>query len=300
LRPRATGQGATLGIAAPAFAVEEESLQRGVERLREAGFQVRLPEAVRARSGYLAGDDALRARAFMALVDDPEVDAIVCARGGFGCQRMLSGLDAERVRRAAKPLVGFSDVTALLLWQQRVAGLSGFHGPMLERSEGPLDQELQHLRRALAGDPLPPLRGEPLRPGRAQGPLVGGSLTLLAASLGSVWEVETRGAILLLEDVGEKPYALDRLLQQLRAAGKLDGVVGVGVGSLTGCEDARRPQPSAEAVLEEVLAPLGVPLVLALPFGHRSPNLIWPVGVPAVLDGERGELQVLEAGVAAQ
>jgi len=213
---------------------------------------------------------------------------------------MLAGLDAERVRRAGKPLVGFSDITTLLLWQQRVAGLSGFHGPMLERPEGLLAEEIARLGQALAGEPLSPLRGEPLRPGRAEGPLVGGSLTLLAASLGTPWEVETRGAILLLEDVGEKPYVLDRLLQQLRAAGKLDRVAGVGVGSLAACSDPRRPQPSAASVLEEVLSPLGVPLVCGLPFGHQSPNLLWPLGVSGVLDAERGELRLPEAGVAAR
>ena len=127
---------------------------------------------------------------------------------------------------------------------------------------------------------------------------MGGSLTLLAASLGTPWELDTRGAILLFEEVAEKPYALDRLLHQLRAAGKLDGVAGIGVGYLTECVDPKRPTPTAQAVIAEVLEPLGVPLVGALPFGHGRPNFTWPVGVRARIDGERGELEILEAGVA--
>ena len=136
-------------------------------------------------------------------------------------------------------------------------------------------------------------QGVPRGGGRGEGPLVGGSLTLLAASLGTPWEVDTRGALLLFEDVAEKPYAIDRLLHQLRAAGKLEGLAGVGVGHLTACVDPKRATPTAEEVIEEIVAPLGLPLV----FGHGRPNLPWPMGVRGVLDGERGELHILEAGV---
>ena len=129
------------------------------------------------------------------------------------------------------------------------------------------------------------------------GTLIGGSLTLLAASLGTPWELDTRGAILLFEDVSEKPYALDRLLQQLRAAGKLDDLAGVGVGHLIDCVDPKRETPSAEDVVLEALSPLGVPIVLGLPFGHGRPNLTWPFGVRGALDGGRGALEILEAGV---
>jgi muramoyltetrapeptide carboxypeptidase len=297
-KARALRPGATIGVAAPAFAVDAERLAAGEAQLRAAGFRVRCGEEVAARCGYLAGDDAGRAGAFMALVDDPAVDAILCARGGSGSQRIVGALDATRVRAAAKPLLGFSDVTTLLLWQRRVVGLVGFHAPMLEREEPLGEEELESLALALAGRPMPPMHGAPRGGGRAEGRLVGGSLTLLAASLGTPWEVDTRGAIVLLEEIGEKPYALDRLLGQLRFAGKLREIAGVGVGHLVGCSDPKRAAPTAEEVLEEILRPLGVPLVVGLPFGHRRPNLTWPVGVRAVIDAERGEVRVLEAGVA--
>src|SRR5262245_22053470 len=167
----------------------------------------------------------------MQWVDDGEVAALLCARGGYGAQRMLGRLDAARVRKARKPLIGFSDVTTVLLWQLRHAGLVGFHGPMFDRDEGPAQDELERLARVLAGEPAPPLHGRPRGGGRAEGRLVGGSLTLLAASLGTPWELDTRGAILAFEEIGEKPYALDRDLTHLAVAGKLEAAAGFAVGS---------------------------------------------------------------------
>jgi len=296
-KARALSPGATIGIAAPAFAVDPEALEVGERQLREAGFTTVRRADLTDCSGYLAGDDDRRIRELADLVDDDGVDAIFCARGGYGCHRIVAALDPLRVRAAAKPLIGFSDITTLLLWQRESAGLVGFHAPMLQRKEGMLPEELDSLLRVLGGEAAPVLSGEPHRGGRGEGPLIGGSLTLLAASLGTPWEVDTRGAILLFEDVSEKPYVLDRLLHQLRAAGKLEGVAGVGVGHLLDCVDPKRETPSAEDVVLEALAPLAVPIVLGLPFGHGRPNLTWPFGVRGALDGERGRLEILEAGV---
>jgi muramoyltetrapeptide carboxypeptidase len=297
LKPRAVRKGDCIAVAAPGFAVDPARLESGAERLRAAGFRVCWRPDVLAQEGYLAGSDARRAAELMQWIRDDGVAAIVCARGGWGAQRVLARLDAARVREARKPLVGFSDVTTLLLWQLRRAGLAGFHGPMLEREAGPSDAELERLVRALAGEPLPPLAGAGRRGGRAEGRLVGGSLTLLAASLGTPWEVDTRGAIVAFEEIGEKPYAIDRDLHHLAAAGKLDAAAGFAVGSLLGCEDPKRATPTADEVVFGVLSRWKKPLVTGLPFGHAQPNLVWPVGVRAALDGKRGELRLLEAGV---
>jgi muramoyltetrapeptide carboxypeptidase len=297
VKPHAVRRGDCIAIAAPAFAVDAARLEVGAERLRAAGFRVCWRDDLLARHGYLAGSDERRAAELMQWVDDASVAAILCARGGYGAQRMVAGLDAARVRRARKPLVGYSDVTTLHLWQLRHAGIVGFHGPMFDRAEGPSDAELERLVLTLAGDVPPPLAGRPRGGGRAEGRLVGGSLTLLAASLGTKWEVDTRGAILAFEEIGEKPYALDRDLSHLAAAGKLADAVGFAVGSLLGCEDPKRAHPTADDVVLELLGPTGKPLVTGLPFGHEPPNLIWPVGAEAALDGERGELVFLEAGV---
>jgi muramoyltetrapeptide carboxypeptidase len=213
------------------------------------------------------------------------------------------------VREAAKPFVGYSDATTLHLWMRRVAALVSFHGPMLERGGGLEPAELDSLVAALTGSeaPAPRLVGEPGLPGVSEGPLVGGNLCLVAASLGTPWEFDARGAILMFEEVHEEPYRLDRLLGQLSAAGKLDQLAGVGVGALVECGSEARPidpdlhgarhGPSAREAMERWLTPLGVPVVFGLPFGHCPPNLTWPLGVRARLDGERGELHILEPGV---
>jgi muramoyltetrapeptide carboxypeptidase len=202
------------------------------------------------------------------------------------------------VREAAKPIVGYSDVTALLLWLRRRAGLVGFHGLMLERGADTDPEALESLLGQLGGrSPLPlVLAGRGSGGGRARGRLVGGSLSLLAASLATPWELDTRGAILLFEEVNEAPYRIDRMLQQLRAAGKLAGVVGVGVGDVSSCVDERYGARVLD-VIEEIVRPLDVPLVQGLPFGHVRTNLTWPLGVRAELDGDEGLLRILEHGV---
>jgi len=296
-KPRALRPGATLGIAAPGGPVERDTLLAGVALLEGRGFRTRMRDDLFARRGYLAGDDARRAGELTELVADPTVDAIVCARGGYGCDRILPRLDAAAFRAARKPLVGYSDVTALLLWQRRQAGLVGFHGPMLERGSDVDPGVLDALIGALAGEPAPVLRGTPRAGGVATGRLVGGSLTLVAASIGTSWEIDTRGAILLLEDRGERPYRIDRMLQQLRGAGKLAPLAGVGLGDFSSCLDERYPDFTAEQLVAEEIAPLRIPLVSGLPFGHAKLNYPWPMGCRAKLDADLGELRMLERGV---
>lgn len=300
IKPRAIAPGATLGIAAPGGPIDAEVLASGRAVWEAAGFRVVHRDDITAREGFLAGSDARRAAELTELVADPSVDAIVCARGGYGCARILDALDPQAFRAARKPLVGYSDVTALLLWQRRRAGLGGFHGPMLERGA---DVDAEALRDLIAqlGGAAPAERhwtGRGLVGGRASGRLVGGNLAMLLASLRTPWELDTRGAILLFEEVGEKPYRIDRMLQQLRAAGKLAPLAGVGLGALTGCEDARYLEPEAQRVIADALVPLGVPVVAGLPFGHTRHNFAWPFGARATLDGDRGELRFLESGVA--
>jgi muramoyltetrapeptide carboxypeptidase len=298
LKPRALRPGGTIGIAAPGSPVDEESLAEGVALWREAGFHVVHREDVTAREGYLAGDDARRLRELSGLVADRRVDAIVCARGGYGCDRILDRFDPARFRAARKPLVGYSDITALLLWQQRRAGLAGFHGPMLDKGSALDPHAFAELLAQLGGASAAPLQGRGVAGRSAEGRLVGGNLTMLAASIGTDWEIDTRGAILMLEEVGERPYRVDRMLQQLRGAGRLAGLVGVGIGDFSSCQDAKWPTPDVEQVLLAVLKPLRVPIALGLPFGHGPVNRAWPFGARATIDGRRGEVRVLEAGVA--
>jgi muramoyltetrapeptide carboxypeptidase len=299
VRPRAIRAGGTIAIAAPAGPVDPAALEAGANRLRGHGFEVIAGDGVLARSGYLAGDDRRRADEFMGWITDSAVDAIVCARGGYGCHRIMSSLDAEVVRKAAKPLVGYSDIVTLLLWQQRFAGLTSIHGPMLERGDDLSAQAVAALCHALTGDDRGVrLNGTGRGGGRAEGRLCGGSLSVSVASLGTPWEIDTQGCILMLEDLQEAPYRIDRMLQQLRAAGKLDGsAVGVAFGGLVNCDNARYPRPTASEVVCEMLEPLGLPWVTDLPFGHVNDNRPWPHGGRASIDGDRGEIVLLESSL---
>ncbi len=297
LPARAAPPGAVVALVAPAFAISEARLSAGVAKLRDAGFQVRYREDLLSGEDYLAGDDARRAAELQEWAASPEVHVLLCARGGYGCARVAPRLDPALFKRARKPLVGFSDATALLLWQRARVGLVGFHGPMFDGDVEAADDSFDVLARALRGEALPAMRGRGAASGAAEGPLVGGSLTLLTASLGTPWEVDTRGAILLFEEVGEKPYAIDRALWQLREAGKLQAAAGFGVGQLVGCVDEKRAAPTALQVVQDALGELQKPLVLDLPFGHCKPNFTWPVGVRGRLDAASGTLEVLESGV---
>ena len=198
-----------------------------------------------------------------------------------------------------------------------LAGLMGIHGAMLERGGQGVPGAHRALVRALTGVGSPPrLSGRPLlaaagstvgggaggreggRGGWREGRLTGGSLSLVVASLGTPWEIDTRGSILLLEEVHELPYRVDRMLQQLLAAGKLEAAIGIGIGAMLDCADSNPQGPSVEDVLAEILAPLGVPTVIGLPFGHGQQNLPWPYGGRAAIDAERGEIELLEFAVA--
>ena len=297
-RARALRPGARIALAAPAGPLDPDALDSGRVALERLGFEVVTREDVLERDGYLAGSDARRAEELMGFVRDPDVDAIVCARGGYGCHRLVDRLDAQAFREAAKPLVGYSDVTTLLLWQRKHAGLMGIHGPMCEKP-GSLEGEAgSALVRALQGTgPLPRYAGETVRAGWAEGRLVGGSLSVCVASLGTPWELDTRGAILMLEDVTELPYRIDRMFQQLRAAKKFEQAVGVAFGSFEGCDDERYPDWTVDRLVDELAAELDGPVVKALPFGHGAENRPWPFAGRAALDGARGELEVLEAAV---
>ncbi len=294
LLPRAVRHGATVAVCAPAGPViNVETLDAGIAWLESNDFNVVRGHCLVERKGYLAGSDDARVADLMAHVSNPDVEAIIVARGGYGVSRILSRLDASAFREARKPIVGYSDLTSLLLYLRECAGLASIHGPMFER-DGVPDHARARLMAMLRGEPLAlePLKGTSLAMGSCQGPLVGGSLVLTAASLGTPWEIDTRGAILFLEEVCEEPYAIDRLLVQLREAGKLRELRGVAIGQLVQCESERYPDVSALDVIQEILAPeVGGPIVCDLPFGHVVDHWALGVGVMAELDGNQGTLR---------
>ncbi|MFO7629091.1 MAG: LD-carboxypeptidase [Prochlorococcaceae cyanobacterium] len=293
-QPRPLRRGDRVGLVAASSAlVGDEAQQRlsdGLAVLESWGLQVQPSSAAGRRWGYLAGRDPERAADLCPPEPAPALHA--CLRGGWGAARLLE-------RPLALPagwLVGFSDVTSLL-WAQLAQGGSGaVHGPLLTTLAAEPAWSQERLRALLFGEPLPPLQGEIWRPGVAEGPLLAANLTVATHLLGTPHLPELRGAILVLEDVGEAPYRLDRLLTHWRLAGALQQLAGIGFGRFSGCDD---PDPlpeqqfSVEQVLRERSADLGIPVLAGLPVGHDPGNAALPLGQWARLDGNRGRLELL-------
>jgi muramoyltetrapeptide carboxypeptidase len=293
--------GDAVAVVSPSGPARPELVEAGVELLRSWGLRPRVAPHADAHRGYLAGADAQRAADVNAALADPEVRAIICTRGGYGSQRIAEVIDITTARRDPKPVVGFSDVTALQLALWRGARLACLYGPGAAwRGERTGALSAQSLRDALMTTaPVLIKRDESIVtasvtvPGSATGRLLGGNLCMLAASLGTPDAPDTAGAILLLEDVDEPPYKVDRMLTQLRRAGALADLAGVAVGQFTRCgDDASSGVPE---VLADRLGDLGVPVLGGLPVGHGTGQLTVPVGVPATLDTTAGLLMVSPA-----
>ncbi|MEV6547175.1 LD-carboxypeptidase [Streptomyces sp. NPDC051597] len=295
-RPPRLRPGARVAVVAPSGPVMGERLDAGLDILRGWDLDPVVLPHVRDRHpefGYLAGGDDARARDLQQAWCDPSVDAVLCARGGYGAQRMVDLVDWSAMRAAGpKVFVGYSDVTALHDAFAARLGLSTLYGPMVSAETFLKDDPTQRsLRTTLfAPEAARTLRADgarPMVPGRARGTTVGGCLALLAAGLGTPDALASvRGGLLLLEDVGEEDYRIDRILTQLLRSGWLDGVAGVVLGSWEACG----PYEKVRAVLADRLAPLGVPVVEHFGFGHCTPSLTMPLGVPAELDADAGTL----------
>jgi muramoyltetrapeptide carboxypeptidase len=303
IRPPALVPGARVALVAAAGPIPEGGVDRAVERVAELGWEPVPGRFCRGRAGYLAGTDEERAADLNQALRDPGIDAVWFLRGGYGTMRILDDLDWGALRDHPKALIGYSDNTAVHLAAWR-AGVVAFHGPHPHQEEFP-DFARECLLRVVAEAepayelPFPdegPERARTLAGGVAEGPLVGGNLSLLSATLGTPFALQPEGAILFLEEVGEHPYRLDRLLSHLRLAGVLDAVAGIAVGGITGTPG---PDGDAEAarVIGEMLGSLGVPVATGFPFGHFEASWTLPTGVRARLDAYEGTLTLLEPAV---
>ncbi|MFG2825122.1 LD-carboxypeptidase [Kitasatospora sp. NPDC048365] len=296
-RPRRLVPGDRVALIAPSGAVAEPGLlAAGTELLRSWGLDVlTLPHVHDTHPDlvHLAGTDAHRAADFHRAWLDPSVAAIICVRGGFGVQRMIDLLDWDALRAAPpKTLVGYSDITVLHEAVHTRLGVPTLYGPMAGIGAFTSDHRTaDHLRRTLFHpETTTVIRSDgtaPLVPGRARGTLAGGCVSLLASERGTpTARPSFAGTLLVLEDVNEQPYQLDRILTQLLRSGALDGVAGVVLGSWESCG----PPEDVHRVMEDRLAPLGVPVLWNLAFGHGPSALTIPLGVPAVLDATAGTL----------
>jgi muramoyltetrapeptide carboxypeptidase len=279
-----------VAVAAPASPVEPELLQAGVALLEAAGFRVKVGAEVTAPRPWGQAEDRCRARALERAWCDPEVSAVICARGGYGSFKILRYLRTQVLTSRPCRLVGFSDLTALLLFAARLPGAAAFHGPTVAQLPGLSPAARQDLFRWLAAPAPRPRRFDGLTvlcPGTAAGPLLGGNLTTLCHLVGTPYMPCLRGAILFLEDHNEALYRLDRLLSHLWLAKALEGVAGVVLGAFT----ATGAEPGeVREMLVQTLAPLEVPVLAGLPVGHQGDNFTLPLGVRAVVDGAGGTL----------
>lgn len=302
LRPPALAPGARLGVAAPSGAVDPEELGRGVAVLQSLGFEAVVPDEVLAVAHFTAGTVERRVEVLHRLLDDPSIDGIVCARGGAGASALLPHLDADRFRRRPKAFVGYSDATALHLLAAR-AGLVTFHGPMVARGFADERYDAESFLGVMRGEVLPVAEElVPLRRGQGEGLLRGGNLAVLTSLAGTPWAFTPDGAgtVLLLEDVDERPYRIDRMLMQLRLSGALENVKAIVFGEMEGCEVAPGRNYGLADVIREALSGFAIPIAMGVRAGHSpSPCLTLPLGVRARLTcQETARFEVLEAGVA--
>jgi len=302
-------RGQTLGVVAPAGPVRPERLRAGLARLGDL-FAIRLAPSLASPRGqgvpsYLSAPDDVRLAELAEMIADPDVRAIVLARGGYGLMRILSRLDPALLRADPKPIVGFSDATALLAWAD-AAGVRSIHGPMIGQLGELSDADVAHLVALLTEPRAPGVRPWTVAThgaGRREGPLVTANLTLASMLVGTPWQLALDGAIAVFEEVGERPYEIDRYLTQLLLTGELAKPAAVVIGDLTRCHDPSpptgEPDPpdAALATFLERLRTAGTPAAAGAPIGHGTRNEAVPYGAHTVLDLDRGTLEITEPAV---
>jgi muramoyltetrapeptide carboxypeptidase len=292
IRPARLRDGARIGIVSPAYWLDDERLQRAIGVFESEGFVVVPGESTRLRENVFAGSPEARAADIMAMFRDGSIDAIVCARGGYGGNRVLPLLDYDVIRDNPKIFVGYSDTTGALTSMAQRAGLVTFHGPMLTTwGRKTVDYNLATLRRVLSGEsevriePTPECAARVLRPGTARGKLWGGNLTLVNARLGTPDQVDFDGAILLIEDIDEKLYAFDRMLLHLRSTGSLERIAGLVVGEMLEMGDSEVPfGKNVDEIVLDICGDLDIPIVSNFPCGHGDYQATLPVSHEVELD----------------
>ncbi|MBE7541422.1 MAG: LD-carboxypeptidase [Bryobacteraceae bacterium] len=313
VKPPVLKPGDTVSCVTPSTFVVNPETRIQAERIVNAlGLKAKFSTNTGKRWGYLGGSVEERVADLHAAFRDPETKAVFCVRGGYGAAMLLDRLDYSLIRRNPKILLGYSDITALHLGIHQTSRIVTLHGPTVLDSFNEYTFNL--LKRALfEAKPLGELKNPPernplkplhpvrtMRGGKATGALVGGNLTLISTTMGTPWEIRTEGKILFLEDVGEQPYSMDRMLTQLRLAGKFNGIKGLILGECADCRP-REFRPSFESTLslpevfDHVLAEVEVPVVSGLVFGHTEDQFPLPLGVEATLDADAGTVTVLES-----
>lgn len=296
IKPPAIRPGDTVGIAAPASPFDQKAFEAGVAVVESMGYQVKISDQLFRRHGYLAGSDTERAELLMRLFADESVKAIFCARGGFGSMKLLPLLDFEAIRAEPKILVGFSDITTLLVAIYQQCGIVTFHGPLVTSLGKRSEKTVSALMDAISSYKplvLTPSKSVVLHAGQASGPVIGGNLATLTHLIGTPYEPAFERHLLFLEDRGESPYRIDRMLSQLHLSGRLEGVAGVILGTFEECGSLE----DVYAIVKEVFRHTGIPVLAGFELGHGTENITVPVGLHADLDTDDASLRFREPAV---
>ena len=308
IKPRRLKFGDTLGIIPACSGARKWELQSGAERLRSLGFKVKIAKHCQEQysHGYLAATDANRVADINKMLADDSIDAFICLRGGYGAHRIVDAVDWQLLTGNPRLLIGYSDVTLLHLAVTKECQMISVHGPMLA-SEYAKDLDDFSLALFLKLVMLPEPVGvlpmpenelvEPLVSGVAEGRLIGGNLSLLAAALGTGYDFDTTGKILFIEDIGEEPYRIDRMLSQLKLAGKFTNVAGIIFGDFNNCEVVGKPSLTLRQIFSEIIQPFNKPTIFNYQSGHCMPMISLPLGAAARLDADNCTLTLLESAV---
>jgi muramoyltetrapeptide carboxypeptidase len=284
--PKRLAPGDTIGIVAPASPFDRAEFDRGIAALKAMGFCVSIPEGLFNRNGYLAGSDHHRADLVNRCFRDPSIKAVLCARGGYGSMRMLSYLDFESIRKNPKIFAGFSDVSALLSVLYTHCGLVTFHAPAATTLDDTASETMDSMLKAFCSGESLEFRlrnGIALRDGSATGPVSGGNLTTLCHLVGTPFAPRFNGQILFLEDRGEAPYRIDRMLTQMKLAGCFEGIAGLVLGSFTDCGNISE----IYRIVDDIFSEYPIPMLAGLEVGHDKTNMTIPLGLAATLDADR-------------
>jgi muramoyltetrapeptide carboxypeptidase len=313
IRPKRLKKGAHIGLITPGSFIDDEGLQKAVNNLENLGFKVSLAKNIRAERGFTAGSDQERLADLHHMFADKSIDGIWCARGGYGCSRLLPYIDYRLIKKNPKIVIGYSDITALLIAIYQKTGLIGFHGPVASSDFN--DYTESQLRKVIIDPQVPNLislsaeneslakenavyQSQTIRSGIAEGKLIGGNLSLLAPLAGTKFQPDIKGKLLFIEEIGEAPYRIDRMLTQLRQSYPLKAAAGIILGVFRGCERKEGSRSlSLQATLKDRLGDLNIPVVYGTSFGHISNMCTLPIGVKARLDADKKAITLLEKAV---
>jgi muramoyltetrapeptide carboxypeptidase len=309
LKPAKLNRGNTIGLIAPGSYITQSQLDESIKNFEDLGYKVKYSKNILSKYGYLAGFDSERVEDIHSMFADKEVNAIVAVRGGYGCARLLPILNYELIKANPKILIGYSDITSLLYGIYEKAGLVCFHGPVGTSTFN--EYSVNHFNNILA-EPKPnyEMKNLPededqlfvINEGVAEGELVGGNLSIVVSMIGTEYDIDSKDKIIFLEEIGEEPYRIDRMLTQMRQSGKFDGCKGLALGVFERCE-ARERDPefprslTLKQVLQDRLGDLGIPVIYGLSFGHIKNKFTLPFGIKAKLDTYNKRLTLLEEAV---